>query len=88
LKVKINIVIEDILYTVNIDVKDRITINELIKNSVNAFNINFENENMKIRLSQDYLKQSKKNGYPKDDLPSKYLLLRKDSLLLCILQMI
>jgi FKBP-type peptidyl-prolyl cis-trans isomerase (trigger factor) len=80
IKVKVNVVIEDILNTINIEVNDNILIDELIKCSVNVFNKKYEKENMRFRLSQNYskhsLKQSKKNGYPKDDLPSILFLIR------------
>lgn len=72
-----NVVIEDRLHTINLEINENSSIDDLIKNSVNAFNKKLEKDNIKVRLSQNYskhsLKQSKKNGYPKDDLPSNLL---------------
>ena len=48
---------------------------DLIKMSVDIFNDNFVNENLKIRLKPNYklynMKPSKKSGKPDKDLPSK-----------------
>ena len=60
---------------INIDVEEKVTINELIKRAVDTFNKNLENECKQYRLSLDYnqynIKPSKKNGMPKEDLPCK-----------------
>jgi hypothetical protein len=59
----------------NLNLNENLKINEIIKIAINAFNEKFEEDKLKIRLSVEYkrynIKQSKKNGSPKDDLPSK-----------------
>lgn len=86
--VKINLVIEhknnhkhfvkeDYFY-LNLVITDRIAISELIRLSVDGFNEKFRSENYKYLLENNYqnfhLKPSKKNGYPKTDIPGKFFL--------------
>jgi hypothetical protein len=61
--------------SLNLQVTEKTTIMDLIKMSVDIFNDNFVNENLKIRLKPHYrlynMKPSKKSGKPDKDLPSK-----------------
>ena len=60
--------------SLNLQIQESTTIFELIKMSVNIFNENFSNENLNLRLKNNYsdysMKTSKKSGKPDYDLPS------------------
>ncbi len=80
--VKVNLLIDDknkilkdeeCICSLNLRIDCNITIFDLIKNAVDAFNDKFKNENFKYLLSNNYnnykLKASKKNGSPNKDIP-------------------
>lgn len=82
--VKVNLLIDDknkilkdeeCLCYLNLRIDSNITIFDLIKNAVDAFNDKFKNENFKYLLSNNYniykLKASKKNGSQNKDIPGK-----------------
>jgi len=66
----------DELFFLNLKIDSNITIFDLIKNAVDAFNEKFRNENFRYLLNNNYsnykLKASKKNGYPNTDIPGDY----------------
>jgi hypothetical protein len=83
--IKINLLIDDKnivlkeeerLNYLNLKIESNITIFDLIKNAVEAFNDKFKTENFKYLLSNNInnykLKASKKNGSPNKDIPGKY----------------
>ncbi len=77
--VRINIIINDnftpYLKYVDVIISNKITMRELLSQSINMFNDKFLNEGLPFELSQDVssyvLKPSKKSGNPDTDLPSK-----------------
>ena len=79
MNVKVNTYIQDKLKNILIQVNENIKIKDLIKLSINAFNSKLEVENLNFRFNVEYdkynLKQSKKNGLPKDDLPCMIILI-------------
>jgi len=98
--IKINLLIDDknktlkdeeIIYSLNLRIDSNITILDLIKNAVDAFNDKFINEKFKYLLRNNYnhyiLKASKKNGLPNKDIPGKFffnsLLIYKRNLIIC-----
>ena len=58
----------------NLNLNENLKINELIEIAIDTMNKKLDEERQSIRLSLKYsrynVKQSKKNGLPKDDLPS------------------
>ncbi len=73
--VKVNIVATNEIKSVSLQVTEKTTIDDLIKLSVDIFNLNFEKENLLNRINTNYsiysIKPSKKKGTPDLDLPSK-----------------
>jgi hypothetical protein len=78
--IKVNIVFgaEDNVKSTNIQLSEDITIKDLISRSINIFNEQLIKNASTIRLNNYHdkyaLKASKKNGRPKLDLPSKYMI--------------
>lgn len=80
--ITINIVIsveKEIIHKVKkYPVSSDFTVNDLIKQTLTDVNNELIKEKSKFRLTNNILtynvKPSKKNGYPKDDLPCKYLI--------------
>ena len=82
--IQVNILIKidgnEYLKSVNVIITNKVSIGDLLRESIKLFNKLFEKENFPIRLSHIKLsnyemKPSKKNGKPDKDLPSKVLLI-------------
>lgn len=72
--ITINLVIGEGIKNINLLVSNQSKIENIIERSIKEFNNNFEKENAFFRLKKDIcnycLKPSKKNGFPKTDMPS------------------
>ena len=72
--ITINLVIGEGIKNINLLVSNQSKIENIIERSIKEFNNNFEKENVLFRLKKDIcnycLKPSKKNGFPKTDMPS------------------
>lgn len=80
LDIRINALIkmkkEEILKTIVVKITNKITIRDLLKESVDMFNNLFYKENVPYEFKNELklysLKPSKKNGKPQNDFPSNY----------------
>ncbi len=65
------------LKSLNLKLDEEMTIKDVIKKSVENFNENLKKHNEMYSIKTDYttysLKQSRKNGKAKTDIPSKFL---------------
>ena len=72
--ITINLVIGEGIKSINLLVSNQSKIENVIERAIKEFNNNFEKENVLFRLKKDIcnycLKPSKKNGFPKTDMPS------------------
>ena len=72
--ITINLVIGEGIKSINLLVSNQSKIENVIERAIKEFNNNFEKENVLFRLKKDIcnycLKPSKKNGFPKSDMPS------------------
>jgi hypothetical protein len=80
--IKVNVIISNkqdrqkvLIKSISLKISNKITISELIKKSIYIFNDMFYSERLPYQFnvtSTSYtIKPSKKNGQPKEDLPSK-----------------
>ncbi len=72
--ITINLVIGEGIKNINLLVSNQSKIEKIIERAIKEFNNNFEKEKVLFRLKTDIcnysLKPSKKNGFPKTDMPS------------------
>ena len=72
--ITINLVIGEGVKSINLLVSNQSKVENVIERAINEYNHNFEEEKVLFRLKKEIpkygLKPSKKNGFPKSDMPS------------------